>query len=189
MLLNIVKQFNWVDIVVVILLFRIAYVATKNGLPLEIFKLLGTVLAIYLALHYYTGLSDWIGGRLPVAQEKTPLEFLDFIVFIILAILGYLIFVLLRSIFYRFIKMDAVPRLNKWGGLVLGIIRGFLTVGLVVFMLAISSIGYLKNSVDESYSSSRLLKIAPTTYTGLWNNFMSKFMSKEKFNTTVTQIQ
>lgn len=189
MLLSILKQFNWVDIVVVILYLRISYIAFRSGLPVEFFKLLGTILAIYFALHYYTNFSNWIDQRLPVARGKAPLQFLDFLCFLILVILGYLIFVLFRSIFYRTIKMEAVPRLHKWGGLVLGLARGYLLAGLIIFMLVISTIGYLKNSTSRSYLGKQLFKVAPDTYSWLWNNISSKFMTQEKFNKTFIEVQ
>jgi len=189
MLVDIIKQFNWVDILIIIILFRIVYVAFKNGLTSDFFKFLGTIAAIYLSMHYYTLFSDWIGKQIPVAGDKLPLEFLDFLSFLSIAIIGYLIFVLVRIAFSRFIQMKAVPKLNKWGGLLLGIGRGFLLTGLLTFMLVISSISYLKNSVTSSYSGKYLLKIAPATYSLLWNGFFSKIMPNEKFNETIPEIQ
>ncbi len=185
--IDIIKQFNWVDIFVVIVVFRICYISLKNGLAKEFFKLLGTLTAIYISLHYYIVICDFIRKSLPT--EKVPLEFLDFLVFTVLAILGYLVFVLLRSIFHRFIKMEAVPKLNKWGGLVLGILRSFLLAGLIIFMLAISSIGYFKKSTENSYFGKRFFNIAPNTYSWLWNTITSKFMTAEKFNNKVTEFQ
>lgn len=185
-LLNIFKQFNWVDILAIILLFRIGYIAIKNGLSVELFKLLGTILAIYLSLHYYTLFSGWL-----VRADAKPatVAFLNLTSFLVLAILGYLVFLLLRVIFYRFIKMEAVPRLNKWGGFVLGILRGFLLTGLIVFMLVASNIDYLKSCVKDSYLGRYLFKVAPKTYACLWNGFASKFMTKEKFNKTVLKLK
>jgi uncharacterized membrane protein required for colicin V production len=187
MLLNIVSKLNWVDLFIIILLSRIGYIALKTGLSVEIFKLFGTLSAIYVSLHYYTSVSDYIRGI--INKKDVPLEFLDFLSFLVLAISSYLVFVALRSIFYRFIKMEAAPRLNKWGGLVLGLARGLLFAGLVVFALVISSITYLKNSVAGSYSGSRLFKVAPAAYSRLWNSIASRFMSGEKFNNTVTEVQ
>lgn len=187
MLSDIIKQFKWVDIFILIILFRICYIGMKSGLPIEFFKLLGILTAIYVSLHYYTGLSDLVQGRIGIKQ--IPLEFLDFILFAALAMAGYFVFVLLRTIFYRFIKMEAAPRLNQWGGLVLSMVRGFLFSGLVIFMLAISSIGYLKTSVVESYFGSRLSRIAPDTYRWLWDSVTSKFMGREKFNNTLAEIE
>ena len=189
MLVDMIKQFNWVDILNIIILFRIGYVAFKNGLTSDFFKFLGTIAAIYLSMHYYTLFSDWIGKQIPVAGDKLPLEFLDFLSFLSIAIIGYLIFVLVRIAFSRFIQMKAVPKLNKWGGLLLGIGRGFLLAGLLTFMLVISSISYLKESVASSYSGKYLLKIAPATYSSLWNVFFSKIMTNEKFNETILEIQ
>lgn len=188
MILDILKQLNWFDLVLLILLFRIGYIALRSGLPIELFKLLGTVLAIYLSLHYYTAGADFIRSRF-AADKKMPLEFLDFLVFLGLAIAGYSILVLLRSVFYRFIKLEAVDRLNKWGGFLLGIVRGMLVSGLIIFMLVISSISYLRMSVKSSYLGPRFFQVAPNTYSWLWNNLTSKFMAQEKFNKTISEVQ
>jgi uncharacterized membrane protein required for colicin V production len=189
MLLDIIEQFNWVDIFVLILLLRICYIALKTGFNIESFKFLGTILAVYLALHYYTGLADWFKAHLSVMEEKMPLEFLDFLCFVVLAIFGYVIFWFLRETFSRFIKMEAVPRLNRWGGFIFGIGRGILLSSLVVFILLISGIGYFKASAQQSYLGSRLFQAAPSTYATIWNRLMSKFMSKEKFNNTILEVQ
>lgn len=187
MLLNIFQQFNWLDIFVVTVLFRIGYVSLKRGLPVEIFKLLGTLTATYLSLHYYSLISLFFQQRL--FNQKGPLLILEFFVFLVLVILGYLIFVFLRSIFYRFIKMEAVSYLNRWGGLVLGLIRGVLFVGLIVFMLVFSGINYFTVSAEHSFLGRRLFDIAPATYSWLWNVVASKFMTAEKFNHRITEIQ
>ena len=180
MLLDVLKQLNWIDFLVVILILRIGYIARKNGFSLELFKLLGTVLATYLSLHYYLIFSDYIGKRIGV--NNIPLEYLTSLIFIVLAILGYLVFVFLRNVFYRFIEMEAVPSLNQWGGLFLGLARGALLVSLMTFILVTSPFKYLKDSVSASYSGKYLLKIAPNVYSGLWNNIASKFITQEKFN-------
>ncbi len=188
MLLDILKGLNWLDIAVVIFLFRIVYVAMNSGLPVELFKLLGTLLAIYLSLHYYTNLSDYLGSLIP-SLKNIPLDFMDFISFIVLAVLGYIIFVFLREGFSRFIKMEAVPYLNKYAGMLLGIIRSFLFTGLLIFILAISTINYFGESVKSSYLGNRFFKITPAIYSFLWNNVMSKFMPGEKFNSTVLEVK
>lgn len=187
MLTDTVRQFNWFDILIVILLIRICYVSAKNGFPIELFKFLGTVFAIYTALHYYTILSDVVRERYSV--ENMPLEFLDFVVFLALAVTTYLFFVIVRSVFYRLIRMEAAKSLDKWGGLILGIFRGFLVAGLITFMLAISSVDYFKKSINNSYSAGKLFNIAPDTYAWLWNNIASKFMTGDKFNKTVLEVQ
>jgi len=189
MLLDIIKQFNWLDILLIIILFRIAYIAMRIGIPVEFFKFLGAIIAVYLAMHYYTDLSDLLVQRVPVAKERMPLEFLDFLSFLFLAIVGYFIPVSFCVLFGRFIKMEATPNLNKWLGLVLGIVRAFLLASLITFMLVISSSSYLKNSVVNSYLGRRVFNVAPNTYTWLWNKITSKFMPGEKLNKTILEVQ
>ncbi len=187
MILNTIQQFNWIDCLVIIIFLRVCYIAFENGLFVEFLKTLGTISAIYLSLHYYTILSNFAKGRLNITV--IPQEFLDFLLFCILATLAYLLFVFLREALVYFVKMEAVPQINKWGGLVLGLARAFFLTGLIIFILVISSIPYFKNSVNESYLGKRLLKIAPATYSRMWNGFFSKFMTQEKFNDTVLEIQ
>lgn len=187
MLLTIIKRLNWVDILVIIIMIRICFIAAKRGLVIEIFKILGTLAAVYVSLHYFAGLSDLWQDRAKIGFM--PLEFVDFICLVALAVISYLVFVLFREVFARFIKIEAVPRLNIWGGLAVGVFRSFLLAGLLVFSLVISSVDYLKLSVAHSYSGERLSGVAVGCYTNIWNVLMSKFMSQEKFNKTVTEVQ
>jgi uncharacterized membrane protein required for colicin V production len=153
----------------------------------EFFKLLGTTLAIYLGLHYYTFLAGYLAERFNISL--LPLEFLELLCFLILAISGYLIFLILRQAITHFIKSEAAPRLNRWGGLLLGAVRGLFFLGIVMFCLAISTFNYLNTSVHRSCFGSRIFNLAPQIYTKLWNGVMSKFMSGEKFNHSVLQLQ
>lgn len=185
MLLNILKQINWVDIFVLLLVIRVCFVAVKNGFPVELFKLLGTIAAIYLASHYFATLAELLFGWIGLGKVL-PLEFLQFVVFLLLAIFGYAVFLLLRVIFHRFLKMEAVSSLNKWGSLFLGAIRGIFLASLIIFMMFISSVSYFQESVKSSYSAKGLFMLSPNTYSWLWNNAVSKFAGKERFNHFVT---
>lgn len=187
MILDTLKQFNWVDIFVAVLFIRICYAAIKSGFLVELFKILGTIFAIYLSFHYFLSLSDFVSGHIP--QNVIPQEFLNFLCFIVLAITGYLVFVILRQIILHFIKMEAIPKLSRWGGLILGIVRAFFFTGFVIFILVISTITYFGRSVAVSYSGKQLFKIAPAVYTGVWNGFASKFMPNEKFNQGILDIK
>ena len=165
---------------------RICYISFKTGLSIEIFKLLGVLFATYFSLHYYTMISDLIRRRF--LPKEMPLEFMDFIIFLLLAILVYFGFIVLRTVLSRFIQLNAIPRLNQAAGLILGIGRGFLVVGLLSYSLAVSSVDYFKGSVKHSYLGSRAVSISPRTYGWLWNNVFSKFSGREKFNSTVNEV-
>jgi uncharacterized membrane protein required for colicin V production len=188
MTLNVLKEFNWVDIFVLIILFRICYVSLKNGFLLELFKLLGTVAAICCAMHYYTRISDSIRALMKLGKDG-QLVFFDFISFVVLAILGYAVFLILRELVARLFKAEAVPTLAKWGGLVVGVARAFLLSSLLLFILYLSPVDYMRGSISGSYGGKRIIQVAPNMYVGLWEAVFSKFMTGEKLNETVRQVQ
>jgi len=186
MILEIIAKFNFLDYIILIVLFRICYIAAKMGLPVEIFKFLGVIFSIYIGLHYYTTLSNFIQSRF--LPKEIPLEFMDFIIFLFLIVLGYLCFVGLRSVLSRFIQLNAIPKISQCLGLILGIGRGLLVIGLLSFTLVISSVTYLSSSVKHSYLGRKAFVILPQTYGWFWYNIFSKFSHEEKFNPIVTQV-
>ncbi len=188
MILGYLKHINWIDIFVVILLIRICYVAIKTGFPTEVFKLLGTVLAIYLACHYYVRAGNFLNNHLPLEGELWA-GFLNLLAFLALAGLGYFVFVITRVVFMILIRMEAISLLNRWGAFLLGIARFCLLTSLLFFIMTISNIGYLKNSLTNSLSGPRLFELAPRVYTSLWDNLMSRFIDKEAFNKAVLEVQ
>lgn len=183
---NFFAQSNFVDIIIIIIALRICYIAAQMGLVIEFFKLAGVLFSTYIALHYYTSLSDVI-ARFFFSKEM-PLEFIDFLVFLILTIAAYLGSIVLRSIFYRYMKLEAVPTINRIGGIALGIIRAYFLIGLSVFILSISSVNYLSSSVKHSHLGSRSFSISPRAYNWIFNSIISKFSTKEKLNPTIEEV-
>lgn len=188
MLLNMLKQFNWLDIFILIMIFRICLIAVKGGFTTEFFKFLGTITAIFISMHYCILAADYIRGQLPI-EGKVYLGLIDSLVFLSLAVLGYLLFVLLRNAFNNFVKIETVSALNKWGGLILGGFRSVLLVSLVSFTLVVSGIPYFKNSVKHSYLGTRLIFVAPDTYGWIWASIFSKFTPSEKEGSIVVNIK
>ena len=178
------KQVNWIDIFALIVLFRISYIAVKTGFPAEIFKLFGTVLAIYLSCHYYIKLSILLDNFLP-AKSESAINFLNLLVFVALACLGYFIFVVIRVVFRQLIKMEAVSILNRWGAYIFGLIRWGLFTSLLFFIITLTNIGYLKDSLSDSLMGSQLIKLAPRVYSSLWNSIVSHFEDEKQFNQQV----
>jgi len=186
MVLNMLTQFNWVDIVIIVLFVRLGFEAIKMGIAVEAFKLLGSLLAVYLAFHYFTSLADFIAKALSL--ETVPIEFIDFFCFNILWSLGYGISILFRLLFSHFVKIETISPLNRWGALALGMVRAFFVVSMTSFMLSMSSVSYLKDSVSNSFLGSNAVEFAPGVYRACWNGLFSKLMPEEKFNNTVDEI-
>ena len=185
MIPKVLTQLNWVDVIFIVLFLKVCYTAAKSGLIAEFFKFLGTVAAVYFALHYYVSLGDWAIRLLAIEKERIPVDFVAFLCFLVLAIASYVVIAIVRNMFTRAVKMEAVVTLERWGGLLLGVVRGVLLCSLLAFALSIATIQYFKKSVDASYFGSRSVGIAPQAYACMWDSLASKFMLNEKFNDSV----
>jgi len=178
------KQLDWIDIVVCVLFIRIIFISLKNGLAAEVFKISGAVLASYLALHYYTAAGEYFVTRLGLEPSV-----IECIVFAILSCLGYAFFSLLRLLLKRFLNMEVVPAISRWGGLVIGIFRAFLISSLLLFFFLTTGNEYLRKSVLNSFCGTGIVYVAPNTYDFIWKTIMSKLISHEKFNSVVFEIE
>lgn len=181
------NQFNWVDIFVLILAIRIIYIAFKTGLKCEFFKLLGTLSATYLALHYYVSLSAFLNAR--IFNRPAPSSILNFVAFLFLLAFGYAIFFALRWVLSRVIKTDINPKLDRWGGLTCGVLRALLTASILLCLFLSSSAEYFRKSIRISFSGPRVARIAPDTYVYFWNALASKLQRTEKVNAAISDLQ
>ncbi|MFH1191765.1 MAG: CvpA family protein [Candidatus Omnitrophota bacterium] len=186
MFLELLSKLNFFDFIILIILIRICSIGAKMGFSIEIFKLLGVTFSTYIGLHYYAVISALIQSQF--LPKGVPLEVIDFIIFLLLVVIGYLCFVVLRNILFRFMQFNAIPKINQFFGLVLGIGRGFLVVGLLSFTLVISNVAYFSNSVKYAYLGQRALAISPRVYDWLWMSVFSKFFPEEKFNPQVNEV-
>ncbi|MDD5408984.1 MAG: CvpA family protein [Candidatus Omnitrophica bacterium] len=182
---TVLRHFNFLDIIILIILFRICYIALKDGLAMELFKLLGVLSAIYISSHFYISLSRII--KLRYVPDNISLEFVNFVIFVLLACAGYIALALLRVTFCRFMKMEAAPKLNKYGGLILGLARGYFTVGLLIYVLMITNVSYLNSSIKHSALASRCVSVSSQTYNWIWESIFSKFFPQEKPDSVVRE--
>ena len=188
MLLEILQKVNLLDILIFLLFLRTISIALQKGFAIELFKLLGYLLATYLALHYYTICSDLAGKAFGLRMASV--EFLDFFCFILLAFLGYNFFVLVRFVFVRKHPAEQeVSSLTRWGGAALGVIRGVLMNALIIVGLVASTFGYFKTQVAESFMGRALFDVSPVVYYWTWHNLTSTVSGDEQINPTVKEVQ
>lgn len=158
---DIITRLNWVDILILIIVFRISYVAFNDGLSHQIFPLIGTVCTAVIALHYYHNISILIHDGF----IKLPLKLLDFLSFVLLLIVIGLMFKLLRKLSDAIIKVTWHPAVEKAGGLIVGFMRSAVVASLVLMILALLPLSYLQWSIrDRSFMGMHFLRIVPGIY-------------------------
>lgn len=159
--MEIISRINWVDVLVLILMVRMSYVALRDGLSHEIFPFIGTILIVVFCLHYYNKLGFFLSQNL----ANIPLEISNFISFLILvAVLGFLV-KLLKGLLDKIIKVEWHPVIEKFGGLVVGIARAYIVTGIVLMVLALMPLSYLQWSIrDKSLTGRYVLMAGPEIY-------------------------
>jgi uncharacterized membrane protein required for colicin V production len=185
MLIETINRLNWLDVFLLIICIRIGYKGIRTGIFVEGFKLLGTLLGLFLALHYYAGLSKGFKAFL----SGLPRGWLDSLAFFLLILAGYMVLFLLRIILSFLVKMEAVNLVNKWGSFFVAMARAVFAGSFIVFFLLISGSNYPQESVKNSFSGRYLLKVGYNTYSGIWNSLVSRFMPEEKFNPQLIELK
>jgi uncharacterized membrane protein required for colicin V production len=177
---EILSRFNWIDILVVTVLFRSTYIGVKKGFVIELFKNIGIIFTCFFTLHYYVRLGNFLADKTPVAQTTCWL-----FSYLVISFLILLISTLARHSFLRIIKIETVELLRWLGGGVLGLARGGILASIICLFFVISNVTYLKGSVRQSYSGEKIINIAPNTYRFIFDNLVTKFAPEAELNHTL----
>ena len=159
--LNILHKINWVDILIVIVMLRTSYLAFQHGLCHEIFPLFGSALMVSVALRYYTTISGLIERYI----LKLPPDLLDLASFVALLVAVGMACKLVGTVLDALIKVTWHPFLEKFGGLLIGVVKASIVTSMVIIVLALVPLSYLQHSIrDKSLMGMRFMKIGPNIY-------------------------
>lgn len=155
--MDILTRINWVDILIVIIIARISYVALQDGLSHEIFPLIGTALTAAISMRYYHELSMFIQG-----MAGMSVQILEVLAFIALVIVIGFIFKLARFLVDALLKVTWHPFVEKFGGLIFGFLRASVVVSIVLTIMSLTPLPYLSYSIkDKSLLGPYFLNITP----------------------------
>jgi uncharacterized membrane protein required for colicin V production len=166
--MEILTRINWVDVLVVILILRMSYVAFSSGLSHEIFPFFGVLAVFALSLRYYKPLAAAISGNL----GGIPSEISDCLSFMVLVAALGLIVKFVKVILDKIVKVQWHPVIEKFGGLFVGMLKAYLITAMVLTMFAMIPLPYLQWSVKErSLTGKYILLAGPETRSKLEHFF------------------
>jgi len=159
--MELLTRINWVDILVVIVILRISYIAFQEGLSHEIFPLFGAIFTISLTLHYYNGIAACISNGF----KWIPLTISGFLIFVALIIGIGFVFKILKTLLDKIIKVTWHPIIERFGGLIVGALRSLLAASIILLIIVHVPLSYLQWAVkDRSLTGKYFLGIAPAVY-------------------------
>jgi len=183
MIKEIVSNLNWLDIVIIILFLRMTYSGLMKGFPTEIFKIIGILIGAIFSLNYYPALGALINSKIKLSQELV-----EFNSYLVILFSGIICLALLRDIVLKFVKIEAVSSLNKWGGIFLGLVRSAIVISAIFYSFLIINNEYLKTSLKKSYFSKNIIKIDAKIYEFTWQNLVIRFSPEEPFNKQAIEL-
>ena len=169
---EILSRLNWVDLVGIIVVIRTFYIGIRKGLLIEIFKVAGFSVGLFVAVTQYRSWSA-------VISEKSilPPREAEILTFAVIFALGYATACLLRFLFTKMATVQIRGAWDRIGGGVVGFGRGCLwMMVLEVGALCLNpTTGYLSQSIRErSFLGPSLLVGGKAAYQ-VANHFSSRF--------------
>ncbi|OGW92533.1 MAG: hypothetical protein A3G36_06060 [Omnitrophica bacterium RIFCSPLOWO2_12_FULL_45_13] len=162
--MEIISKINWVDVLVAIIMIRMSYVAFREGLSHEIFPFIGSVVIAMVSLHYYMRIGSFISQNV----ASIPAEISNFFSFLVLVVVVGLAVKLLGKLPEKILKVEWHPIIEKFGGLVVGMMRAYIITGVVLMILALMPLSYLQWSIrDKSLIGKYVLMAGPEIYSRL----------------------
>mgnify|MGYP001607426574 CR=1 FL=1 len=179
-----ISQFNWFDILIIAVIFRIAYLGIKRGFGIEVFKTINIFFCSFVALHFYITLGEFIHSKI----TPFPAESASIFSYIVLIFVITMIFRILREGFFVFFKSETVGIFSKISGLFFGIFRGVVISGLIMYVFLISSNHYLELSARTSVIGPKIMRLPVKIYESILNGVAVKISSSQGFNQKVIEV-
>ena len=177
MLNNILANFNWFDVVLVIVIIRAVYIGALQGFVIDFFKLLGMFFATVLTLHYYSRLGEFLQKSISLS-----IEWSEVIIFVLLWALIVLIFKFIREGWLLIIKAEAKGGVSQWGGGFIGVFRSFLICGMLFLLCGITGNKTLNTYAENCVGGRYLRDLSPKVYQTVYDGVLVKFFPEEKLN-------
>ena len=124
----------WIDIIVLVITFWLAYKGFKKGIVIEIASLIALIFGIYGAINFSGLLNEHL---IPIGISEKYLPIVSFVATFILIIS---IIMLLAKFLEKLIDLLSLSFLNRIGGGVFGALKGLLICTVIIVVL---------NKIDE----------------------------------------
>ena len=159
--MDMLLRMNWVDLLVVIIMLRTIYISFQDGLSHELFPLFGSVLKLVLALHFYGKLGSILHSKIAMI----PLSVCNMVSFLVIVLIATFALNFLKTLIDTIIKVTWHPLIEKSGGILVGVLRGAISVSMVLIFLALVPLSYLQWSIkDKSLYGGSFLRMGPAIY-------------------------
>ena len=141
------ESFNWLDIVIAVLLILSLVQGIRAGFIRSVFNVAGVVAGLILAVNFYL-----YGSVLLLEHVNLPQFLASVVSFITIFSLVSFVFFLAGSSFRIVTRLSIFKFADRVGGSIAGLMIGLIIVGAVLLLLAVSPVyAMLQNYYEDSY--------------------------------------
>ena len=148
------------NLIALLFLLGFVFIGTKKGFLKELMAMLGLAAALVLS----TGKLDFVAEEVASAIDASPIT-VAVIAYIIVLGLIYAIFKVIAKILEKLVSVQQLGERDKWGGAIVGAIRGWLLAGTVIFVTILLPLprGYFE-LMDKSMLATSAAKTIQVIY-------------------------
>lgn len=174
---DILASFNWLDLLMIIVMIGVVFRGTVQGFVVELFRMIGTVFATVVVLHYYVRGAESLTGLAPL-----PEKIAEIFCFILIWVSTILIFKLIREGWLLVLKSEAKSGFSQWLGGFVAVVRCAFICGLLFFFIFLVGNRTLNIFAKKSVTGFYLLDLSPRVYKAAYDGILIKFFPEEAFN-------
>jgi uncharacterized membrane protein required for colicin V production len=153
---------NWFDIALITLVLITMAIGSKRGLVREMMGFFALVLGVIVTVNNI----DFLALEIARHIDASPM-IIAVISFIVLLAILYGVFRLAGIVFYKVGDINKLGKKDKVGGAVMGAVRGWLLLGLLLFMVTILPMpGAYYRAVDSSILTEPMMRTLPLLFDG-----------------------
>lgn len=183
MLDNALTSFNWLDLVMAVVVAVTVYRGAVHGFVVEFFKVIGIFLATVISMHFFTYAANFLKEFLMM-----PLLWGQLVSYIIFSVLIILFFRVVGQGWLLILKVDGKAGFNQWGGTILAFFSSFLLCGLLFFGILMAGNQTLNKFARNSVSGYYLIDLAPNVYKAVYQGIIVPFFPDEGLNKKIFEI-
>lgn len=172
-----------VDLFMAIIVAAVICMGRKDGIVAEIIKLFGVFCTVFITLHYYVRLADFLRVQFFGKDAET-----EFFAFTLLAVTVFISFILISKGWSLILDIKSFAVVDRWGRLILSLIRSYFIGSLVFLALILSQHANATPLAQKSVCGFVFRNGAVKLYKVSYSTFIEKYFPSEKINLDVIDL-
>jgi len=184
-LTGILSRVNWIDIFALILLIKITYASLRIGVGKQILPGVLLLLIVLATFYGYNRMAIFLVNKFSFSASLA--KFICYLFLLIICSILYRVIGRISKIFFSSEESETLG-IEKAGGVILGIFRTTLILGLIFTCIMLAPFEFTEKAVTESLSGPMVIEINLNIYCSVMNLFAGTEYKKVSYGSVLSNI-